>query len=136
VVAFFMLHHLTDPISFLRTVRRLYPKAPLSLAQYGPSNRLDAKASSPPRTLTRWSAESLRRALEVAGYEAEVTELPGTGNEAKAMRPLRKVLKRTIVVPSVYRTARRIEHRIVPRVLAPIGLEAYVVHATAEPAGE
>lgn len=132
VVAFFMLHHLPDPVAFLRTLRERYPAAPLSIAQYGPSNR-DPVPSSPPRTLTRWSAASLTRALREAQYEPQITELMGTGNEWTPMRPLRKVVKRTIVVRPVYRLARRIEQRFLPRLLAPVARDAYVLHALAEP---
>jgi len=132
VVAFFMLHHVPDPVAFLRTLRERYPAAPLSVAQYGPSNR-DPGPSSPPRTLTRWNAASLTRALREAQYEPHITELMGTGNEWTPLRPLRKVAKRTIVVPPVYRLARRIEQRFLPRLLAPIGRDAYVLHALAEP---
>ena len=50
------------------------------------------------------------------------------------MRPIRKVVKRTVSIPPAYRLARRIEQRVMPRVLKPIADEAYVVHGFAEPA--
>ncbi len=132
VIAFFMLHHVQHPLAFLRLIRERFPKAPLSIAQYGPSN-LDPIASMPPRTLTRWNTTSLHTLLRLAGYEATVVQLAGTGNEASVMRPLRKIMKRTIAFPPVYRFARRIEHRIIGRLLSPVGRHGYVVHALAEP---
>jgi len=133
IVSFFMLHHLPDPLAFARTLRQRFPSTPVSLAQYGPTNR-DRLSSMPPRTLTRWNKASLETLLERAGYEPEVTNVAGTGNEAKLMRPIRKVVKRTVSVPPVYRLARRIEQRVMPRVLTPVANEAYVVHGVAEPA--
>jgi Methyltransferase domain len=132
VVAFFMLHHVPDPLAFVREIRDRFPDAPLSLAQYGPSNR-DHLASMPPRTLTRWNAKSLETVMRIAGYDAEVTEIQGTGNEATALRPLRKLLKQTIAVPALYRAIRRVEQRVMPRLLAPTGRDAYVVHGLGEP---
>ena len=58
LVSFFMLHHLDDPLSFLKTVRERWPNVPLAIAQYGPSNLSDER-SSPPRTLIRWNKEAL-----------------------------------------------------------------------------
>jgi len=132
VIAFFMLHHVQDPLALVRLIRKRFPEAPLSIAQYGPSN-LDAKASMPPRTLTRWNAKSLQTLLQLAGYQPEVVELAGTGNEATVLRPLRKIVKRTIAIPPIYRFARRIEHQLLGHVLATAGRKAYVVHAIAEP---
>jgi hypothetical protein len=88
----------------------------------------------PPRNLTRWNKASLETLFERAGYDPEVTNLAGTGNEARLMRPVRKVMKRTVSIPPVYRLARRIEQRVMPRVLTPVANEAYVVHGLAEPA--
>src|SRR5205807_1909687 len=49
VLALFMLHHVPDPLAFVRLIRERFPEAPLVIAQYGPSN-LDPVASMPPRT--------------------------------------------------------------------------------------
>ena len=133
VVCMFMLHHVLDPIAFLSAIRSKWPRAGLAVAQYGPSNQ-GTKASHPPRTLTRWSARSLETALTRAGYgRVAAAELAGTGNEAPALKPIRKVLKQSIRVPAVYRLFRRIEHKVVARAARPLGRPGYVVLAFAEP---
>jgi SAM-dependent methyltransferase len=135
VIAFFMLHHLEDPLAFLRTIRAQWPNAPLALAQYGPSNR-DPIRSAPPRTLTRWNARSLRRAFVEAGYEPRVTDVRSTGAERQFLRPVRVALRRTLAIPSVHRLERRIERRLLPRLLTQFGQPEYVVVAFGEPVAQ
>jgi hypothetical protein len=134
IVCMFMLHHLVDPIGVLSTLRSRWPDASLAIAQYGPSNRTPP-ASLPPRTLTRWSGRALDTALTRSGYRGTVTELAGTGNESRFLRPVRKLVKRSVRVPVVYRSLRRVEHRIVSKVVGPLGRDAYVVLGLAEPVG-
>src|SRR5581483_4228996 len=132
VVAFFMFHHLEDPLSFLTTIRRRWPAAPLAIAQYGPSNRLDAASTSPPRTLLRWNARALAHALERAGYAPEVRNVASTGSEASWLRPIRKRLAGTMA-PWVYKLGRQAEMRILPCLGRRVTRDAYVVLAFAEP---
>lgn len=133
VIAFFMLHHLEDPTGLFAEIRTRWPRALLALAQYGPSNR-DPERSAPPRTLTRWSARSLGTALDRAGYSAAVASIASTGAERPVFRPIRSLLKQTVVIPGVFRFARRIERRIVPKIMERFAAEEYVVMALAEPA--
>ena len=101
VLGFFMLHHLADPLGTLRLIRARWPAAAVAFAQYGPSNR-DAVRSSPPRTLTRWSASSLARLLAEAGYagyvslEMEGKEDPDTA-VPKSIAMLREAFKSSVV---------------------------------------
>jgi SAM-dependent methyltransferase len=130
IVAFFMLHHLEDPMGFLHTIHTRWPKAGLAIAQYGPSNR--DKLAVPPRDLTRWNAQSLQEALRRVGYEATTAQFPSSGTERGIMKPVRKILKRTLRFPFVYRALRRIERRVMTPVLACMGKDEYVVLAVAE----
>jgi hypothetical protein len=91
---FFVLHHLTDPIAFLRSIRVRFSDAVLVVAQHNTvasvisSGRPLSPEWLPPRTLSFWGQKSLRKAMELAGYEVErvgpvaMTELdyyiPGT----------------------------------------------------------
>jgi hypothetical protein len=128
-----MLHHLEHPAQFLRTIRERWPDAPLAVAQYGPTNR-DPIRSAPPRTLTRWSAPALTAALSQSGYDAVVREIPSTGLEAGLLRPFRGSLRRLFPVPWTYRLGKRMELRLLPRLLTPLRRDAFVLLAFGEPA--
>jgi SAM-dependent methyltransferase len=134
VVAFFMLHHLQDPARFVSSIRERWPNAPLAVAQYGPTNK-DPIRSSPPRTLTRWSARALARALERSGYTATVQEIPSTGVESGLVGPVRAIFKRLLPLPWAYRLSKRMAVRLLPKVLTPLQREAYVLLAFGEPTG-
>jgi SAM-dependent methyltransferase len=68
--SFFVLHHVTDPVDFLATIRRKFPAASLVLTEhYFGRNPFDlASLNLPPRRLTCWNPGSLTLALEKAGY--------------------------------------------------------------------
>jgi SAM-dependent methyltransferase len=132
VVAFFMLHHLEDPAQFLRTVRERWPNAPLAVAQYGPTNRHPVR-SSPPRTLTRWSARALTAALSQGGYTAMVREIPSTGLESGLLRPFHGSLRRLFPLPWAYRFSKRMVVRVLPKVLTPLQRDGFVLLAFGEP---
>lgn len=134
VVCFFMLHHLEQPTAFLEEIRRRWPAAGIAVAQYGPSNR-DSVSSTPPRTLTRWSAQPLSRLLERGGFRVTIKEFGSSGTQGGPMRYGRKILKRSLVFPPMYRALRRIENRYLARALSPLGKDAYVVLAFGEPRG-
>lgn len=132
VVSFFMLHHLEDPLGFLRTVRERAPRAPLAIAVYGPTNRGMA-ASLPPRTLIRWNTHSLQAALELTGYRVEAYNVPSTGIERTALQPARKLMASMMRIPQVYRIGKQVESVVLRRLPRPVKRDAYVVVAFAEP---
>jgi hypothetical protein len=132
VVCFFMLHHLEDPLGFLKEIRRRWPSARVSVSQYGPTNR-EPQRSSPPRTLTRWSSRSLEALFDAAGYHVRVVEHEEHGSQRGVMSPARQLLKKTIVFPPLYRLLRRMELRVVDPVLTPLTQSAYVVQAFGQP---
>jgi len=67
VVTFFVLHHLTNPVSFLANIRTRWPKAPVLVGEYhiDSSHRV---RSLPPRTLSMWTEDAVREALRIAGF--------------------------------------------------------------------
>ena len=65
-------------------------------------------------------------ALYGDAYRGERTE--------NRMRPIRGAVKCTIALPAIYRFARRVERRLLQRLLAPVGRHAFVVQAFGEPA--
>ncbi|HZO82176.1 MAG TPA: methyltransferase domain-containing protein [Candidatus Binataceae bacterium] len=133
VVSFFMLHHLENPMGFFAAIRSLWPWAPLAVAQYGPGRRSPLR-SAPPRNLTHWNAGCLRTALEISGYRPAVSDLPSSGVEQPFLVPLRRILKPTVGVPSLFRLNKRIERQLLPRLLQPLRVNAEVVLALADPA--
>jgi hypothetical protein len=135
LVSFFMLHHLDDPLSFLKTVRERWPNVPLAIAQYGPSNLSDER-SSPPRTLIRWNKEALATALRLAGYEPTVCDVSSTGAERGSLRLLRKALAQTMRLPRVYSFGKKVESYILSHLPSKMRNEAYVILAFAEPRAE
>ncbi|HXG36421.1 MAG TPA: class I SAM-dependent methyltransferase [Dehalococcoidia bacterium] len=69
--AFYVLHHVVDPLGFLQTISRKFPRAELILTEHylGVNPTKIAPLNLPPRRLTIWNQESLRLALEKSGYE-------------------------------------------------------------------
>lgn len=132
VVSFFMLHHLDDPIGFLRAIREQAPDAPLAIAVYGPTN-IGTAASLPPRTLIRWNGQALAAALGRVGYKVQVHEIQSTGAERRFLQPLRKAMAQTMRMPGVYRFGKKIESRLLPRLPGQVRRDSYVVLALAEP---
>ncbi len=132
VVSFFMLHHLEDPMGFFAAIRDRWPWAPLAVAQYGPGRHSPLR-SAPPRNLTHWNASSLRAALEISGYLPTVTDLPSSGLEQPFLGSLRRILKPMLGAPSLFRFSKRIERRVLSRLLQPLRVDAEVVLAFAEP---
>jgi SAM-dependent methyltransferase len=132
VVAFFMLHHIEDPLSFLRAIHERAPRAGLALAVYGPTNKGEA-ASFPPRTLIRWNTASLQTALQQAGYEPTVRDIPSTGAERGVVRRMREALRGTARIPHIYRTGKLVEAQVLRWLPQQARSESYVVLATAQP---
>jgi len=132
VLAFFMLHHLEDPIGLLTEIKSRWPNAPVAIAQYGPSNR-DPERSAPPRTLTRWGAKSLEAACARAGYRSTVMSFPSSGAEHPAFKPLTALFRHTTRFPRIFRFARRVQRKVLPNVVPTLRVDDYVVLALAEP---
>jgi SAM-dependent methyltransferase len=132
VVAFFMLHHLEDPLGFLRTIRQRFPSTPLAIAQYGPSNMSSPERASPPRTLIRWNAPALATALQLAGYEPDVVNVASTGAESTLMLPAR-ALQRLTMLPAAYRLRAQIHSLVLPLFRRWLARDAFVILAYAEP---
>ena len=92
VCSFFVLHHLSDPIDFVQSIRRRFPSSPVVLAVadgktirriHGGAIRHGRAKSKfhalPPRTPSWWTGKSVETLLTRAGYKAEVfivTEQP------------------------------------------------------------
>ncbi|HUF53826.1 MAG TPA: class I SAM-dependent methyltransferase [Dehalococcoidia bacterium] len=68
--SFFVLHHVTDPLDFLTTIRRKFPRASLLLTEhyFGRNPYELGSLNLPPRRLTCWNPDSLALALEKAGF--------------------------------------------------------------------
>jgi hypothetical protein len=132
IVAFFMMHHLPDPMAFLSTIRAKWPNAPIAVAQYGPSNQWGATAL-PPRTLIHWSGAGLKAALERSGYEATTISVPSTGADRRPPALIERLLKPTVRVPALRRLERRIQRRVMPLLPGKLADEEYVVVAMGRP---
>jgi SAM-dependent methyltransferase len=79
-LSFFVLHHIPDPINFLKSIRTKYPSAILILAVHNHLGLGIHRTTYPPRDLILWGEKPLRVALERAGYKVEllVPKLVGT----------------------------------------------------------
>ncbi len=81
--SFFTLHHLTDPIGFIRTIRSKFPQAMLILAEYDYSYLMRGKnvgqyamsRQLPPRCRSWWLPRTLQIAVERAGYEVHIVSI-------------------------------------------------------------
>ena len=98
VTLFEVLEHLPDPLGFLAEVRRRFPEAPLVLSVPSPRRwtRLGGErdlADWPPNHLTRWTRESLERALRQVGYRDVWTEYPAADGREFAQVGLRGILR-------------------------------------------
>ena len=131
-VSFFMVHHLAEPGAFIAAIRERAPRAPLAIAAYGPSNKGDV-ASLPPRTLIRWSSRALGTALELAGYDVEVHDVPSTGTELRPVMRVRQVLARTAAFPRLYKAGKALEGRMLNLIPENARADAFVVLALAQP---
>jgi len=132
VISLLVLHHLDDPLTFLRTIRDRWPNAPLVLALHGPSS-FDARRTLPPRTLTRWNAQAVSEALTQAGYVVTVKEIPSTGEEIRIVGVLSRSLTRLLVVPRIYRLIKRVSNLLLPKILKPLRRDAMFLLVFAEP---
>ncbi|HZP26462.1 MAG TPA: class I SAM-dependent methyltransferase [Dehalococcoidia bacterium] len=71
--AFYVIHHVVDPLGFLGAIRRKFPRADLILTEHYLGNDPDklAPLNLPPRRLTIWNERSLGTALEKSGYRVK-----------------------------------------------------------------
>jgi len=138
VVSMFMLHHLTDPLGFVRLLRRRWPKAIVSVAQYGPSN-IDPERSRPPRTLTRWNRTSISKLMKIAGYDPRVLVLPSTGAELSVFKAIQRseviqlALDKIEVPLVVFRTNMRLMNEVFSKIATSRRKEGYVLLAFGRP---
>lgn len=117
IVSLFMIHHLEDPLKFFKSLVTRWPLAPVAIAEYGHGHAKPTSAAFPPRTLTRWTKTSLVQVLGRGGYKASSVEVCSTGSEHGLISPIRAVMRRTIVVPTFYRMAKRIQRSVLPKLL-------------------
>ncbi|MBA2382639.1 MAG: methyltransferase domain-containing protein [Chloroflexi bacterium] len=133
VVAFFMLHHLEDPVAMLRGVRERWPGVPLLIAQYGPSN-VTRHTNLAPRNLSHWNERSLARALQIAGYHVEIRSYPSNGTEGGELQRLRsRTFERLVSRPRLYRALKRIVDEVTRVIARPLRKADFVLLAIATP---
>lgn len=94
--SFFVMHHLQDPVGFLTTIRNKFPKATLLIAAWNqyPSPQQFSAASLPPRSLAWWGKQSLRKAMEKAGYQIEFVSEPLGPSEFEMPWIIRRLFSR------------------------------------------
>jgi SAM-dependent methyltransferase len=75
--SFFVLHHVIDPLDFLTTIRRKFPRSSLLLTEhyFGRNPYELGSLNLPPRRLTCWNPGSLALALEKAGFRPRSIEI-------------------------------------------------------------
>jgi SAM-dependent methyltransferase len=133
IVSLFMIHHLDDPLAFFKSLIARWPMAPVAIAEYGRDRAKPRAAAFPPRTLSRWTRTSLEQVIGRAGYNAHSVGVRSTGSEHTLIRPIRFLMRRTIKVPGVYRMSKRIQRRILPKVMGPLQQEGFSVIGFGEP---
>jgi SAM-dependent methyltransferase len=132
IVSLFVLHHLDAPIDFFRLLRKRWPSASIAIAEYGQVGPNTA-AAYPPRTLHRWNSKALTLAMHKAGYKVDAIDVSSSGTEHPVLRPIRFVMRRTVVFPTVFRAAKVIQRRFMPRILKPLKQPAYTIVGLGEP---
>jgi SAM-dependent methyltransferase len=99
--SFFMIHHLADPVGFVRIVRRMYPRSLLIIAAHNDLDRPQGGVSDralPPRTFSWWGQKQLVLALKQGGYRPVIEPLkaqPREGGFAVAMSVYSSLIHRT-----------------------------------------
>jgi hypothetical protein len=133
IVSFFVLHHLEDPLGFLKSVIARWPLALVATAEYGHGRAKPTSRAFPPRTLTRWTKASLAQVLGRAGYNASAVGICSTGSEHGLISPICSLMRVTIVLPALYRMGKRIQRRVLPKLLRPLQQEGFSVVGFGEP---
>jgi SAM-dependent methyltransferase len=133
IVSFFMIHHLVDPRGFFSIIRTKWPKAPIAVAAYGRQRGRISEAAFPPRTFTMWNAKALEAAFREGGYEPNTVNVPSPGVETPFLVQVGKVLKHSVRLPSLYRFAKRIQRRTLPRLTRRYQQQGHVVLAFGKP---
>lgn len=89
----FVLHHLVDPVGFLATIRQKFPRAKLLVGvwNHAPMPKNILATTLPPRTLSWWGPQSLKQAMEKAGYRVgDRVYQPIGASEFEAPRIIRR----------------------------------------------
>jgi hypothetical protein len=132
IIAFFMMHHLPDPMGFLATIHAKWPNTPIAVAQYGPANQWGATAL-PPRTLFHWSTAGLKAAFEKNGYETTTVSVPYTGADRRPPAFIERLIRPTVRIPMLRRFERRIQRSVMPHLPGKRVDQDYVVVAMGRP---
>lgn len=128
---FFVLQHVSDPVSFLATIRAKFPHATLIIGVWNkfPAPDVISAASLPPRTLAWWGPKSLKKALEKAGYQVGLSSEPVAAGEFPAPRIFRRLISRDRW-PKLYFRLLSIYYTVKPAIFFPLKLWKRLVHKT------
>ena len=72
-------------------------------------------------------------AFRTAGYSPKVLDLPSSGGERRIFGTIREILRPTMKIPWLYRFNKRIERRLLPKMMKPLSQEAEVILTFGEP---
>ena len=114
---FFVLHHVPDPVAFLRAIRDRFPRATLIVAVHNDLDRgipplVDRRL--PPRTYSLWAPAHLRLAMAAAGYHARVYRVAPRPRDGTAPVPKRPYLWLRRRWPSGARAFLRLHYHTLP----------------------
>jgi SAM-dependent methyltransferase len=69
VTSFFVLHHIENPVEFLRQIHSRFPRSLIIISEYYDIGvNFELPQMKPPRTITIWTPESLQKLFAKAGY--------------------------------------------------------------------
>lgn len=90
---FSVLHHLEEPLKFLITIRRKFPGAFFLVGEWiTPPKKYKQEPYYPPSQMSWWQPQSLRIAMEKAGYDVEIVVLRKTGQELRILNEFSALL--------------------------------------------
>lgn len=69
VTSFFVLHHIENPVEFLKQIHSKFPRSLIIISEYYDKGiNFKLPQMKPPRTITLWTPESLQKLFAKAGY--------------------------------------------------------------------